>query len=208
MMAALPLGMLFVFMCMMHAVAQKNLTKIGYYDYFPLESTPIMYNGQLLMFESIVVGSDPPANVGLGWNPPCKTYLRVRDMTTGVVLQNITNSCNIAFGFAVTDKTEGMLDKLYVFGTEWARESMSGPCRDVSTMLCLGVIIGYYQQLAHWRCCLQNNCSVRAFYTTDPNLQAWTDAGVAGHPGYLVYNADVARVPAGSAPPPGVPSHQ
>ena len=37
--------------------ASATLTKLGIYDYFTDESTPVLFNGALLMFESIVQNS-------------------------------------------------------------------------------------------------------------------------------------------------------
>ena len=75
---------------------------LGAYDYDAGESSPVVLNGRLLMVESISFCY--PGHMRM-WKPAsydgakCPSYLRVRDMHTGIVIANLTsglgaNSCN------------------------------------------------------------------------------------------------------------------
>ena len=60
-----------------------GIVKLGTYDYFTYESTPVTFNGRLLMFESIV--HEAPQWAG-NWIPAfanCSCYYRVRDLYSG-----------------------------------------------------------------------------------------------------------------------------
>src|SRR4051794_33574168 len=66
------------------------VTKLGLYDYFTDESSPVIFNGKLLMMESIVQASPQWAGNWLPAFANCSCYYRVRDMATGAVIVNIT----------------------------------------------------------------------------------------------------------------------
>lgn len=161
------------------AAASVSVSKVGIYDYFTDESTPVVYNGHLLMFESIVQNSPQWAG---HWDPRfanCTSYYRVRDQTSGVVIVNLTQTCEHAFGFALVQTNDEGLDTFFIFGTAWIRAQAT---HENSTSL------GWSGP------CSTNNCSVDAFYTSDPALQSWATAGQAIHTGYSVYNTDIAHV--------------
>ena len=110
--------------------------KIGAYDYFVDESSPVIYHGRLLMFESIVRNSPQWAGHWLPAFANCMSYFRVRDMRTLSVMVNITSSCDHAFGAAVVyeDPASGA-ETLLVSGTPWTRTGVdmlawTGPCQD------------------------------------------------------------------------------
>jgi hypothetical protein len=117
---------------------RRNL-KIGAYDYFVDESSPVMFHGRLLMFESIVRNSPQWAGHWLPAFAGCMSYFRVRDMRTLAVVVNITSSCDHAFGAAVAyaDPASGA-ETLLVSGTPWTRTGVqggkevawTGPCQD------------------------------------------------------------------------------
>ena len=115
--------------------AAPNL-KYGVYDYFVDESSPIIYNGQLLMFESIVRASPQWAGNWLPAFANCACYFRVRDMHTLNVIVNLTKTCNHAFGAATVYKVASK-DTLLISGTPWVRANSqkatagtwSGPCQ-------------------------------------------------------------------------------
>lgn len=162
--------------------------KIGIYDFFTDESSPVIFNGKLLMFESIVEASPQWA----GHTDPsfanCSSYFRVRDQSTGAVLVNMTETCNHAFGEAFVQTNGEGLDTLFVFGPAWVRMngpsssssaphtrtrrgvSWSGPCSDAAT------------------------CHLDGWYTSDPHLQEWTTVLNVVRPGNVVFNHDIAHM--------------
>ncbi len=166
--------------------------KLGLYEYFVDESTPVVYNGRMVMFESIVRSSPEWAG---NWIPAfanCSCYYRVRDIIKGVVLTNITETCDHAFGSAlVTAGASGQT--FWVFGTPWIRDNVftgtagwSGPCS-------------------------QGDCSVNVFWSTDPQLQSWqAGPGAPLAKGLVVYNNDVTPVSASPSrqQAAGLPPHQ
>lgn len=160
--------------------SSSAVTKLGIYDYFVDESSPVMFNGQLVMFESIV--QDSPQWAG-HWNASfanCMSYFRMRDQRTGSVIVNITETCNHAFGEAFVQSNDEGLDTVFIYGTTWERAQVTSA--------------GRAKQLSWSGPCSTNNCSVDSFWSSDPNLQAWTAAGPAPFTGYLVYNNDVCHV--------------
>jgi hypothetical protein len=163
------------------AQQQGGVQKLGVYDYFTQESTPIIFNGQLLMLESIptAYAGFSPAFAG------CSAYFRVRDMRTLAVIVNISASCNMAFGAAtVMPGAAGASDTLVVTGTQWDRRAMagalgwSGPCAGASP----------------------TNCTVNLFASSSADLadgswRAW-QGPAAGIPLAIgVYNTDLMAVP-------------
>jgi len=117
--------------------------KLGVYDYMTEESYPIIFNGALLMLESI-----PTAYAG--FSPAfanCSAYLRIRDMRTLRVVVDITASCGLAFGAAtVVPGVSPASDLLLVSATQWDRRASgaagrlragwSGPCAGASPANC------------------------------------------------------------------------
>ena len=170
-------------------------TKLGIYDYFTDETTPLIFNGVPLLMESIVWSS--PQHAG-HWLPAfnssttCASYLRVRDLATNVVLANVSASCNHAFGFGIVlPRAAAGKDLLQIWGTPWNREQAPAPPR----RRLRGVTAGWYGP-----CDTPGNCTIDAFATSDPTLQAWTPVVPAATPRYAVYNSDVAPVAAPATP--------
>ena len=164
------------------ALAPPAVTKLGVYDYFTEESTPIMFNGALLMLESIPAVYpfyDPAFSA-------CSAYFRVRDMRTLSVVVNISATCGMAFGAAtVIPGAGGASDSLLVTGTEWDRRSLagagwSGPCAGAAPV----------------------NCTVHLFTSSSRALE---DASWVQHPAirvpFSIYNTDPMRVPAAAGLP-------
>jgi hypothetical protein len=164
------------------ALAQVRVEKLGVFDYFTEESSPVIFNGGLLMLESI-----PTAYAG--YDPAfshCSAYLRVRDMRTLSVVVNITLSCGMAFGAATVlpGAAPGASDKLLVTATQWDRRSAarggalgsawSGPCAGAAP----------------------TNCSVFLFSSSARDLAdaSWAAFSTPPLP-YGVYNTDPMAVP-------------
>jgi hypothetical protein len=143
-------------------------TKLGLYDYDVQESSPVVFNGRLLMVESMIDGD--PEYLPICGPTATSTYFRVRDMSNGTPLVNITSSCGFAFasGWVVTND-EG-LDTLYIYGTSGR---FTGACSGSGS-----------------------NCSIDAFYSSDPTLAdaSWTHVPRVLVQGRSVYNQYVAHV--------------
>lgn len=77
-----------------------NTTTLGVVDYLNGESSLVNMSGRLLLVDSVAwcypwhIRFDHPSMSS------CASYIRVRDMASGVVLSNITASCNHAFAAA------------------------------------------------------------------------------------------------------------
>lgn len=163
------------FLCLA-GTSLAQVTKLGVYDYLTEESSPVIFNGALVMLESIprsyAAFSPSFAN--------CTAYFRIRDMRTLSVIVNITASCNMAFGSAFVIPGEGgASDTLVVTGTEWDRTHVSnvgwsGPCAGPTP-----------------------NCTANLFFSSSPSLEdaSW-QARLPGIPiPFGVYNTDAMRVP-------------
>jgi hypothetical protein len=170
-----------------HARAQPVVAKLGVYDYMTQESSPLIFNGQLLMLESI-----PTAYAG--FSPAfsaCSSYLRIRDMRTLRVVVNITATCGQAFGAAtvIPGAGAGASDTLVVTSTQWDRRAAAG-LRAGWAGPCAGSAPA--------------NCTVNLFASSSPDL---ADATWRAHapgiplPQLGVYNTDLAAVPPAAALP-------
>ena len=171
--------------CMLGATA--SVQKLGAYDYFIDESSPLIFHGKLLMFESVVRAS--PSWAGY-WDPRfarCDSYFRVRDMRSLGVIVNITASCNHAFG-AASVFTDGSGDEsVLVTGTPWdranepSRLAWSGPCAGSAAL-----------------------CSVDMFWSSSEGLDDETWVALTPGvrlPGVGVYNNDLMSVPSSMGAP-------
>ena len=72
-------------------------------DFKSYESTPLLFGGKLLLVETITLTY--PGHIS-HWEPQfawCSSYFRIRDMKSGVVLRNLTESCQHSFGSAFVD---------------------------------------------------------------------------------------------------------
>lgn len=166
------------------------IVKQGIYAYFTDESSPLVFNGQLLMFESIVRAS-PEFNVTAF--PSCACYYRIRDVRAGSIVANIPQSCNHAFGAATVLRGDGGLDTLYAFGTPWSRYNAEAPGDG-------GDASGGGLAWPPWSGpCKNATCVVDAFWSSDPALQQWSSRSPAAVPVRSVYNVDVAAVGAPSS---------
>jgi hypothetical protein len=165
------------------AAAPPVVAKLGVYDYFTEESTPVIFNGVLLMLESIptAYASFDPAFAA------CSAYFRVRDMKTLAVVVNISATCGQAFGAAtVVPGAAGASDTLVVTGTQWDRRSLddagwSGPCAGANPA----------------------NCTINVFSSSSPLLEdaSWVTHAPGVRVPFGVYNSDVMRVPDAAGTP-------
>ena len=160
--------------------------KLGVYDYMTEESSPLVFNGALLMLESIptAYAGFSPAFAG------CSSYLRVRDMRTLGVIVNISATCGQAFGAAVViPGAPGASDTLVVTSTQWDRRSATAPPALGWSGPCAGAAA---------------NCTVNLFASSSPSLAdaTWVSRapGIA-LPQLGVYNTDLAAVPPAAALP-------
>jgi hypothetical protein len=146
--------------------------KLGLYDYDVQESSPVVFNGRLLMVESMYY-QDPEYIPLCG--PSTSTYLRVRDMANGAVLVNITSSCGGAFGSGWVVANDEGLDTLYIYGTQGR---FTGPCWGTGV-----------------------NCTIDSWRSSDPTLSdaSWVHVPGVFRQGRSVFNQDVAHVGAPSA---------
>jgi hypothetical protein len=170
-------------------------TKLGIYDYFTDETSPLLFNGVPLLMESIVW--DSPEHAG-HWLPAfnssatCASYFRVRNVATNAVLANVSASCNHAFGFGLVlpGEGEGGGDLIQLWGTPWNRQQALPPS---SARRRRRGRVGWSGP-----CDTPGNCTVNAFSSSD--LVNWAAAVPAATPRYAVYNTDVAPVAAPSTP--------
>eukprot|EP01065_Artemidia_motanka_P051581 TRINITY_DN9129_c0_g7_i1.p1 TRINITY_DN9129_c0_g7~~TRINITY_DN9129_c0_g7_i1.p1 ORF type:complete len:355 (+),score=109.44 TRINITY_DN9129_c0_g7_i1:111-1175(+) len=159
------------------AAAADPFQRLGAIDYKSYESTPLLFGGRLLLAETITLAY--PGHIS-HWDPAfasCYSYFRVREMATGAVLRNVTESCGHSFGSAFVDTLGNGTEVLWIFGSKWSRKQADwggaapdwgGPCSEPA------------------------NCSVGAFWTRDPTLAVFS-SGVAVVPGASTWNVDVAR---------------
>ena len=207
------------------------------------------------MFESIVEAAPQWAG---NWDPRfanCSCYYRVRDLTSGTVIVNITESCNHAFGAAFVVTNAAGMDTLWITGTPWVRYNMEkgkggGVGKVVNVQeehkkeeeddeeedsyknngatvainpdndndndnLFAGVssnnsrrrrrqrrhnnilpsALNERQKWPRWSGpCAINNCTVDAFWSSDPLLQTWLVAEPAAVPVKNVFNNDVTHI--------------
>jgi|EP01043_Picozoa_sp_COSAG02_P012180 hypothetical protein len=121
------------------------------------------------------------------WDPQykdCSSYYRIRDLKTGVVLRNITESCNHSFGSAFVDTDAAGEETLWVVGSAWWRPALE-----------LGEHGGglLASRLAEgWGglCSNGTDCSIGSFKTTDPTLKQWEQGQIIA-PGRSSWNVDI-----------------
>jgi len=160
--------------------AQPEMARIGTYNYQTDESSPLFYNGKILIMETM--SSADPARV---YN--CGCYFAVRDLATHKVLVSLQETCNHAFGAAIVGKDDQGKDTIYIYGTRWTRfdnaSPKSKPNLDKSV-------------LPFWDGpCSTGDCTVDVFWSNDPELKVWHNMTAFQFPkGWKVYNVDVAPV--------------
>ena len=189
-------------------------TTLGTYDFETGESTPFVWHGKLLMMESISFCFPDHLRV---WKPElyggakCPSYIRVRDMATGVVVSNITSSCNHTFGAAVVEpgpsrdgEPGGVVatggDTLRIFTARCARFMVAQSfCKD-SVDRADAVCPCWHGDGPGSD---PKNCAIDVFSSTDPALSSssFTKASTPFFPQKAVANVDVTAVPHGASPP-------
>jgi hypothetical protein len=157
--------------------------KLGAIDFESYESTPLVFNGKLLLMETISLAY--PGHIS-HWEPQyaaCSSYYRIRDLKSGVVIRNLTESCDHSFGSAFVDKLPNGTEVLWVFGSAWYRPRSSSSSSSLGHRG--GVRLGW-----GGKCSSPANCTIDTFSTTDPTLQAWSRS-TAIKPGRSTWNNDV-----------------
>ena len=188
--------------CLMHGAAPappppppplgarvETFEKLGMMDYESYESTPLVFAGKKLLMETIALVY--PGHIS-HWRPEyksCSSYFRVRDLTTGHVLVNLTQSCNHSFGSAFVDKHENGSETLWILGSNWYRPAAAvaaTPARAGAGLLGQRTDDG-------WGGSCKNGtmCTIGAFWTSDPSLQGDWQTGTALSPGRSSWNCDV-----------------
>lgn len=74
------------------------------------------YNGRRILMETITLTY--PGHIS-HWDKRytnCSSYFRIRDLRTGAIIRNITESCNHSFGSAFIDTDANGAQKLWIFG--------------------------------------------------------------------------------------------
>ena len=178
-----------------------SFSVLGALDYEIYESTPLVFGGRRLLMETVSLAY--PRHEG-HWEPGllanCSSYFRVRDLTDGRVVVNLTragtggggggglvDSCNHSFGSAFVDRRADGSEKLWIFGSAWWRPVAPPPPPPA-------VRGGGLRDKLGWsgRCASDATCTVDSFATTDPALQQWS-AATALVPGRQTWNVDVTR---------------
>ena len=169
----------------------------------------ITQHGKLLMMESISFCFPNHLRV---WQPElyggakCPSYIRIRDMATGVVVSNMTSSCNHTFGAAYVEPSAaaGGAGTLHIFTSRCARFMASQNFCEDSVDRADAVCPCWHGKGPGSEV---KNCAVDVFSSTDPALIAssFTKAAEPFFPEKAVANVDVTWVPHGASPPGIVP---
>jgi hypothetical protein len=159
-----------------------TFAKYGAMDFKSYESTPLLFHGRLVLVETITLTY--PGHMG-HFDPAyasCSSYFRVRDLETGVVLRNLTESCDHSFGSAFVDTLIDGTEVLWIFGTSWYRPQNAAA----------GGVRGRGVNAVGWggKCSADATCTVAGFRTVDPTFQTFTNTTVLT-PGHSTWNVDV-----------------
>lgn len=160
-----------------------EVQRLGAHDYETYESTPVVYHSRQVLMETITLAY--PRHIS-HWFPQyknCSSYFRFRDMESGFIIRNLTESCDYSFGSAFVDKLANGTEVFWVFGTSWFRPASGFQSTASST----GENVGW-----QGKCASDLTCEVGAFWSHDPTLQTWW-SGIAMLPGHQSFNVDVAR---------------
>jgi hypothetical protein len=200
-----------VFIASLAWAQSTPVQKLGVYEYFVDESTPVIFNNVFLMFESIVQASPQWAGHWLPAFANCSCYFRIRDIVKGEVIVNITETCNHAFGAALVtiDPSQENRNTLWVFGTPWIRVNSPVPPAEGASPSSFKKFIRSGSQWGGP--CAEGNCSVNVFSSSDPTLRRWAAGpGAPLRKGLSVYNNDVTSVsaPAAQQAGLGLPPHR
>lgn len=164
-----------------------QVQKLGVYDYMTEESSPLIFNGLLVMLESI-----PRSYAGFDTTgfANCSAYMRVRDMKTLRVIVNISATCGMAFGAATVlpGGAAGASDTLVVSATQWDRTHVSPVLRESGSQGWTGPCDG----------ASPTNCTVNLFFSSSPTLEdaSWSSRSPGIPVPFGVYNTDIMAVPA------------
>eukprot|EP01047_Picozoa_sp_COSAG01_P035819 COSAG01_NODE_2769_length_7102_cov_6.325146_1_plen_361_part_00 len=159
----------------------ETFEKLGMMDYESYESTPFVFHGKKLLMETIALVY--PGHIS-HWKPQyksCSSYYRIRDLGTGIVLRNLTESCNHSFGSAFVDMHENGTETLWVVGSSWWRPSTAYRYRGAGAA---DLMLAASRDQEGWGGTCSNGiaCTIGSFRTTDPALQDFT-VGTALSPG-------------------------
>ena len=179
--------------------------KLGMMDYEVYESTPFVFRKKKLLMETIALVC--PEHMG-NWDPrykSCSSYYRIRDLESGTVLRNLTESCNHvsaaafrlllgephgsrcaqSFGSAFVDAHDDGSETLWVVGSSWVRPALQ------ELGASSGGLVGS-RSAEGWGglCSSDATCTVGSFKTTDASLQSWT-VGTVLSPGRSSWNVDI-----------------
>jgi hypothetical protein len=174
--------------------APALLRKLGLYDYMTQETTPLVFNGRNVLMESMIKGDPQWAGHWIPAFQNCDSYVRVRDLASGVVLANVSQSCDHAFASALVATGEGGLESLYIFATAWVRDLAPAP--PAAAAAAAGGAprdrgVGWSGPCS----APVGNCTIAAFVSSDPALGAWRAVPRLAAPGpNVTYNVDVTHV--------------
>ena len=163
----------------------ETFEKLGMMDYESYESTPFVFHGKRLLMETIALVY--PGHIS-HWKPEfksCSSYYRIRDLASGVVLRNLTESCNHSFGSAFVDTHANGSSTLWVVGSSWYRPASAFATHSQAGLLGARAADGW-----GGTCKNGTECLIGAFSTSDPALQQWA-TGVALAPGRSSWNVDI-----------------
>jgi len=132
--------------------------------------------------------------VSLGWvvqaYKNCSSYFRIRDLDSGVVLRNLTESCQHSFGSAFVDTLPNGTEVLWIFGSSWWRPELTAPR---SRFLAGDKAGGVDSSTWSGGCSKDATCSLGAFRTTDPELRIFAAAAIPMN--RSTWNVDVTHGP-------------
>ena len=155
--------------------------RLGAFDEDAGESSAVVLGGKPFIMES--TSSCYPNHAGR-WIPEfryCPSYLRVMDLSTGLIVANISGSCNHTFGSAMVDIVGGK-ETMIVFATRWARFQHPRPW-------CPSTL--HQRTHSTSECHNATNCHIDAFTSVD--TLSWATHTVV-RTGFSAYNTDVVKV--------------
>ena len=127
------------------------------------------------------------------WQPAfksCSSYYRIRDLTTGTVLRNLTESCNHSFGSAFVDIHQNGSQTLWVVGSSWYLPALSSMGSQARTTRLGGRLASRSDDGWGGMCQNGTECVIGSFSTNDPTLQEWR-VGTIVKPGRSSWNVDI-----------------
>eukprot|EP00039_Didymoeca_costata_P002153 m.57877 g.57877 ORF g.57877 m.57877 type:complete len:356 (-) comp11139_c0_seq1:69-1136(-) len=157
-----------------------GVNTLGVVDYMNGESSLVSFRGKLVLMDSVAwcypwhIRFDNASK-----SETCVSYIRVRDMATGAVISNISQSCQHTFGAAFVYN-----DTIYIYATRCARYQTPHAWCELPQQK---------QPCACWHggSAPVSDCAVDVFWSTD--LVIW-ETKAAFFPGHLLPNVDVTAV--------------